>query len=151
LQVKVLEIPYYAEKVCCSNPKYPDSSAATERLARAATIGTNLIANGNVETATALALLHQAAGRLKATTTPAIAGTTTGMTNTWTTTGHTGRGLEAKVTGYVDGDVTWATAAAPVTASTSYQFTDWYKSDATPKLTPLLRLPRPPACPPTRL
>jgi peptidoglycan/xylan/chitin deacetylase (PgdA/CDA1 family) len=105
-------------------------------VARAATVGTNLIANGNVETATAGSTTAPSGWTFESydDTSVAGSGTTTGITNTWTTTGHTGRGLEAKITGYVDGDVTWATAAVPVTASTSYQFTDWYKSDATTEI-----------------
>jgi hypothetical protein len=88
-----------------------------------APIVTNLVANPSVETADA------ANPQLPASWANNKWGTNTAIF-TYPVAGHTGSdATRVEITSYSSGDAKWYFSPIPVTASTTYQFSDWYRSN----------------------
>lgn len=89
--------------------------------AQAATSGSNLVPNSSLE------IIQNA-------NTPADWQSSSWGTNTATfkylNTGHTGNhSIQVNMTSYSSGDANWYYNDVPVTAGTTYEFSDWYQSD----------------------
>jgi peptidoglycan/xylan/chitin deacetylase (PgdA/CDA1 family) len=89
------------------------------QLVTATAVGDNLIANASLE---------QASGNMPAGWSNDKWGTSTTVF-TYATTGHTGsRSLSVKTSNYRSGDAKWYFSPVNVAESTSYIYSDWYKS-----------------------
>lgn len=89
-------------------------------IAAVSALGTNLIANPGLDTAS---------GAVPASWTSNSWGTNTAKF-TYDTTGHAGRSGSVTVSGYSSGDAKWSFAPVTVTPNTNYTFSNWYKSSA---------------------
>ncbi len=85
----------------------------------AADTGTNLIANGSMETS--------ASGIAPDGWLQAGWGTNTAAYS-YETDGHTGRSIKTTISSYTDGDADWYFSDVAVTPGQTYEYSDWYKS-----------------------